>query len=88
MVRLESGRHLYGGWFHFVGSLLPSEGEASDAAKSVWASNVDSGTEFSEFSFKFSERADLAHEPFKGLPLVQLEFLAKIPWVIDAEEPT
>jgi hypothetical protein len=84
MVRLESGRHLYGGWFHFIGSLLPGKDAVGKAAESLWASNLENVT---EFSFKFTERADLALKPFEGLPLVQLEFLAKILRVINAEEP-
>jgi hypothetical protein len=55
MVRLESGRHLYGGWFHFVGSLLPGK-EAVDKAETVWASNLENETEFS-FKFKRTSRS-------------------------------
>jgi hypothetical protein len=30
----------------------------------------------------------LVRGPFAGLPLVQLEIVAELPWVIAAEEPT
>ena len=31
MARLETGRHLYGGWFHFVGSII----SGADAAEKI-----------------------------------------------------
>jgi hypothetical protein len=85
MARLESGKHFYGGWFHFVGSILSGADGAKQIAENTWQPDLESQSEF--FSLGFSARADLAREPLKGLSLVQFEFTVKIPWVIDAEEP-
>ena len=85
MARLETGKHFYGGWFHFVGSILSGADAAKQIAENSWQPDLESQSEF--FSLGFSARADLVRDPFKGLPLVQFEFTAKIPWVIDAEAP-
>jgi len=85
MARLETGNHLYGGWFHFVGSILSGTDAAKQIAKNLWQPDLESQSEF--FSLVFSARTGLVRDPFKGLPLVQFEFTAKILWVINAEEP-
>ena len=86
MARRESGKHFYGGWFHFVGSILSGADAARRIAENMWKPDLGAQSEF--FSLGFSTRALLVREPFKGSPLVQLEFTVKIPWVIGAQEPT
>jgi hypothetical protein len=67
--QLASGLHSYGGWFHFAGKLL-----------------LGSANEFVSLSEHFqvavTSRVQLVPATFKGLPLLQLEFLAEVPWVI------
>lgn len=82
--REPSGLYLTGGWFHFVGSILSGE----DAMH--WENNT--GTfRFEELvpglEFGFTARLTLVREVFGGLPLVQLEFQTRVPWVLAEQEP-
>ena len=86
MARLETGKHFYSGWFHFVGSIVSGADAAKQIAKNLWQPDLESQSDL--FALGFSARSDLVREPFKGLPIVQFEFTAKIPWIIEAEEPT
>ena len=85
--RVSPGVHMYGGWFHFVGSIEPG----SPVARAVESPTLTEIKEFESISPKlsvwFDSNAVLVREPFEGLPLVQLEFSAELPWVIDAPEP-
>jgi hypothetical protein len=86
MARLTSGRHLYGGWFHFVGSIL-SGGEAwKEVGENLRHPDLEEADE--NFSLGFTSRVVLVREAFAGLPLVQLEFTAKAPWVLPLGEPS
>src|SRR6266852_2226900 len=85
MARLESGRHLYGGWFHFVGSIIFGADAAKQVSENVWQPDLES--ESDNFSLGFTSLVHLIRKPFNGLPLVQLEFTAQIPWILDAKEP-
>ena len=85
-ARLESGRHLYGGWFHFVGSIISGADAAKQVAENVWQPDLEKTGEY--FSLGFSSRLGLVRKPFAGLSLVQLEFTAKVPWILAAAEPS
>jgi hypothetical protein len=76
MCRLESGLHLYGGWLHCVGR-IEEEGEK------VGASPGGIGA----YNYYFHEKPVVVPAPFQGLPLLQLEFIAEIPWVLQEPEP-
>jgi hypothetical protein len=79
-----SGQHQTSGWFHFVGSIMTGD----DVIK--WSGNhgtyqfekLASGCEFG-----FSSRLALIPVVFEGLPLVQLEFVTHVPWVLAEAEP-
>jgi hypothetical protein len=85
MARLQSGKHLYGGWFHFVGSILNGADAAKPIGENLWQPDLEKIGE--DFSLGFSSRLGMVPEPFRGLPLVQVEFTANGPWVISAKEP-
>ena len=85
MARLESGRHLYGGWFNFVGSIVSGDDAVKQIAVKTWRPNLEETSEL--FSLGFTSRLALVREPFVGLPLIQLEFTAKVPWVLEVREP-
>jgi hypothetical protein len=78
MCRLKSGLHLYGGWFHFVGRI---EEEGEEVGKFC----LEGGT--GPFNLFFHEKPVLVPDPFQGLPLVQLEFTAQAPWILEEPEP-
>jgi hypothetical protein len=86
MARLKSGRHLYGGWYHFVGSIISGADAAKQVAENIWQPDLEETSEY--FSLGFSSRLGLVREPFAGLLLVQLEFTAKVPWVLATAEPS
>jgi hypothetical protein len=85
MARMESGKHFYGGWFHFVGSILSGADAAKQVAENVWRPDLEKVTE--DFRLGFSSRAELLRKPFEGKPIVQVEFTANVPWVISGLEP-
>ena len=77
--RLKPGLHLYGGFFHFLGT-IESEGGACGSFDMEQSDNVP-------FRLYFVNRRDLLPEPFTDLPVVQLELIAHVPWVLDDPEP-
>jgi len=85
MGRVESGRHLYGGWFHLVGSIISGSDAAKQGSENIWQPDLEGQSE--NFSLGFTSLAHLVREPFKGLNLLQLEFTAHIPWILEAKEP-
>ena len=81
--REPSGLYLTGGWFHLVGSIV--------AGEDVMYWDGRSGSfRFEELvpglEFGFSTRLALVGEAFAGLPLVQLEFQTRVPWVLPEPE--
>jgi hypothetical protein len=73
-ARMSPGKHLYGGWFHFVGSLEVT----GDFAP------VEMGDGFSVWMCR---SASQCLDGLKGLPLVQVELSATaVPWCLDEEE--
>ena len=85
MGRVEAGRHLYGAWFHLVGSIVSGADAAKQASEKVWRPDLECESE--NFSLGFTSRVHLVREPFKQSPLAQLEFNAHVPWILEAKEP-
>lgn len=83
--RLAPGKHQYGGWFHFVGSILSGADARRQRTEKVWEFELEDISD--NFSLGFTSFVVLVREPFKGLPLIQLEFTAKVPWVLPTTEP-
>ena len=79
--RLSSSLHSYGGWFHFVGKFLPGASNQQDKNENIHTFEFVSLSEY--FQIAVTSHVVLVPEAFKGLPLLQLEFLAEVPWVID-----
>jgi hypothetical protein len=78
--KLESGLHLYGGFFHFVGVI--EEGTTD------FTGGNDLERLSDRFSLSFTLRTALVPPAFDKPPLVQIEFLTEIPWVLAEAEPT
>lgn len=85
MARTKSGKHFYGGWFHFVGRIVSGGDAVKQVAENVWQPDLKTVTE--DFSLGFRSRAELLRKPFEGKPIVQVEFTANVPWVISSPEP-
>jgi hypothetical protein len=87
--RIEPGKHHYGGWFHFVGKIL----SGSDAAKQIGTTKAGPVWGFdlekvgADFELGFTQRIGLLEKPFEGHPVLQLEFQAKVPWLLLEAEP-
>lgn len=79
MGRLGSGKHLYGGWFHFVGAI------ASEAG-AVGPFDMEQGDD-AAFRIFFANKASMLPDAFVGQPVVQLEFVAQVPWSLGSPEP-
>jgi hypothetical protein len=85
MARLKSGKHLYGGWFHFVGSILDGQDAAVQVSENLWRPALE---EISDgFSLGFTSKLALVPKSFDGLQVVQLEFNAQLPWTLESMEP-
>lgn len=76
LTRLAPGLRLYGGWFHFVGRL---EEETGEGAKPAGVSEP--------FSISVHDKPVLVPEAFQGVPLLQLDFNAHVPWVLQEPAP-
>jgi hypothetical protein len=81
LARVSPGWHKYGGVLHLVGAMEAGE----DALRPDGA--VDLEAVDGRFSLGFTAQAALVPPSFEGLPLVQLEFLADVPWVLAEPEP-
>ncbi len=81
------GLHFYEGWFHFVG------GVRSGPDSFVPIPGTNGGTiELEPLTDRFSigftgNRGAVVQAPFRGSPLVELDFEACIPWVLQKPEP-
>lgn len=87
MGRGPSGLRLYGGWFHIVGVLE----SGADPWRPVEGHALTAMGDFEPLSstvcIGLHSNVALVRPSFQGMPLVQLEISAELPWVIDAEEP-
>lgn len=84
VCREESGLHLYGGFFHFIGSIE----DGKDAF--TWINQtgtLELEKTNSYFEYGFTSHVNLLPESFAGENIVQIEFQTRIPWLIEAKEP-
>jgi hypothetical protein len=82
---LPTGLHHVAGWFHFKGRVVAGPNYRDPLPNGGHTIHLTGIT--TDFSVGFAEGSDLAHFPDKT-GLVQVEFEANIPWVIDkALEP-
>ncbi len=57
----------------------------NESRRNVCKPDLEKTNEY--FSLGFSSRLELVRKSFVGLPLVQLEFMAEVPWVLATPEP-
>ena len=70
---------LIGGWFHFVGAII-SEGDT------IGPFDMEQGDHV-PFRLFFANSSGLLEESFVGQPVVQLEFVGHVPWLLGSPEP-
>ena len=82
--KTKPGWHSYGGWLHFIGSIIkiienriPLDSQGNETYLIVEK----------HFEWSFRERRDEASSYFDENPLVQIDFSAEVPWVLEDEEP-
>jgi len=80
-ARVAPALHSYGGWFHVVGTLVSGADGKQRVADDVWTFDYQPAAP--RFSLGFTVDSQLVPGPFKELNLVQLEFSAEVPWVLD-----
>jgi hypothetical protein len=82
--REPSGLYLTGGWYHIIGAIKAGEDvmQKSSGTGAFRFEQLVAG-----FEFGFSAHLALVREPFAGHPLVQLEFLTRVPWFLAEPEP-
>lgn len=80
LYEIERGKHLYGGFYHLVGRIL----EGKDCWQPVFENTrtQDLVNLTDDFKYGFSNDNALVDEIFPK-PIIQLEFEAIIPWVLD-----
>ena len=69
-----------GGWFHLVGTLLSGRDAWRQIDERSW--QADTEPDFGLTGLGFTRRIALLPDPFKGHPIVQLEFQTTVPWVL------
>jgi hypothetical protein len=79
--RLEPGLHHYGGFLHFVGSIESGR----DALLATGMMDLEPVND--NFSVGFTAKVGLVHPCFGQSPVVQMDFSAKVPWVLREPEP-
>jgi hypothetical protein len=82
--RDESGLHHYGGFFHFIGAI---ESGRDVMVKMNGYGTYDFETIGEHFEWGLTSETALVPNSFAGSPVTQLEFAARIPWVIEMQEP-
>jgi hypothetical protein len=85
VARLDSGLHKYGGWFHFVGTIV--SGRDAMVPVGIGAFHHDLEQISTNFALGFTARITLPEPSFKGHPVVQIEYDADIPWLLGEPEP-
>jgi hypothetical protein len=74
--KLGFKKHLYGGWFHFIGHFTSNN--LSSSLMIYLTENVQ---------ISFTDKTMLVPDILKKKDVLQLEFKITIPWVIDKNEP-
>jgi hypothetical protein len=77
---IEPGLHFYGGWFHFVGRIVNGP-EALTGGPTGGPIELKPVSE--TFSMGFTRQLGLVPKSFLSTNVAQLEFSAKLPWVLE-----
>jgi hypothetical protein len=85
VARVRSGLHVYTGCFHLVGEI--AAGPATPVATRGGEPALSLVPLGGGLSLGFTADRSSAPEAFYGLPVVGLEFRARIPWISNAPEP-
>lgn len=76
---VEPGLHFYGGWFHFVGRMVGGPECHTGGATGGPVELIDLSE---RFSVGFTQKTALVPPSFPAGQMGQIEFSAKVPWVL------
>ncbi len=78
-AEVEPGLHLYGGWFHFVGSVSagPDAQPGGPSGGAMTLTHIND-----RFSLGFTKHAEMVPKSFLAPEVTQIEFTAKVPWLL------
>jgi hypothetical protein len=78
--QVEPGLHFYGGWFHFVGRIVngPEAHTGGPTGGPIELKPISA-----IFSMGFTRQLGLVPKSFRVDNIAQLEFSAKLPWVLE-----
>ena len=82
--RDEKGLHHYGGFFHFIGAI---ESGRDAMVKMNGHGTYDFEPIGELFEWGLTSETALVPNSFAGSPVIQFEFAARIPWVVEMPEP-
>jgi hypothetical protein len=91
ICKTETGKHLYGGWLHFIGDFKSGKSFTviTPVAPNTQVFTLDFEEIDKNFQISFTENGGLYWNEFKGKQLVQVEFLIEVPWMLkEIEEPS
>jgi hypothetical protein len=83
--RIARGRHAYEGWFHLFG-ILESGRDAYVPRGDFFAVELEACGE--TLSLGFTARLRGVSSVWVNAPMVQLDFAAIVPWLLDIDEPS
>jgi hypothetical protein len=79
------GRRSYGGIFHFIGRAL--SGRDAFVSKDGKSGTWDLESLAKAFALGLTSHLSLVPEPFGSLPVLQIDFQAEVPWVLEQPAP-
>ena len=79
---VEPGVHFYAGWFHFVGHIVTGPEVPTGGPR---GGPIELAAVTDRFSMGFTRHLDLVPESFRSDGVAQLEFSAKVPWVLSEQ---
>jgi hypothetical protein len=81
---VQPGLHFYGGWFHLIGRNASGPDVRTGGPL---GGSLDLETVSPDFSIGFTEKIALLPPTFPKTGIVQLDFSARVPWVLDELHP-
>ncbi len=84
--RIARGRHAYQGWFHLFGAIESGRDACVPRGGDVFAVELEECGD--TVSFGFTSQLRGVSTAWINAPLVQVEFTAIVPWVLDIDEPS
>ena len=81
--KMEDDKHLYGGWFHFVGDIVKNNISKESINNKKIKDESNTSPLVNGFEVGFTDKLELVNSEFKEYPVVQLEFITHAPWVLN-----